>query len=88
MKSAIREVNHTKICPEHTAKAQMINRPDGVIYRAKCVRCGGVSPEYTKEQWGKKWPKGIGTEWPKKKSPTMIFDGVDFVEDKTPKNWK
>ena len=85
MKNAIQEVNHTKICPQHTAKAQMIKRSGGVHYRAKCLRCGGTSPEYTREQWDKKWPKGIGTEWPKKELPRLFFDGVDFVEEKLPK---
>ncbi len=82
MKNAIQEISHTKICPRHTAVAQMLKRVDGVRYRAKCRSCGRSSPEYTRKQWDQKWPQGIGCEWPKKQLPIMIFDGQDFVEKK------
>ena len=85
MKNAIQEIEHTGICPSHTAVAQMIARDDVRKYRAKCRNCGRSSPEYTKEQWEKKWPQGIGCEWPKVERPRLFFDGVDFVEEKLPK---
>jgi hypothetical protein len=78
--NAVNSIQHLDTCPEHTAMAQMMNRDNGQWYRAKCMNCGQLSPEYTREEWDEAWPKGIGPNWPKRDMATLVFDGNDFIE--------